>query len=186
MNFTVIFIILFVHLGISLVHALQTEDHLPTDGDKLFESGRFHEDALANELARHRRALEIISSFRGEITEDMPSGHTQIVWNPRAMPRLLKVKTDDYGMTIGEDEDDDDDDDDSSDEGEETKFACNKMPNRPQSDNKSWCCNSNEGRRCVPQLDTSNMEKKEWMAIIALHKLIMVVRGKNSDGDSQY
>ncbi|KAF5675019.1 hypothetical protein FHETE_2770 [Fusarium heterosporum] len=185
MKFTIVFLILFVHLGISLVHALEAKDHLPTDGDKIFEGGRFHEDALANELARHRRALEIISSFKGEITEDMPSGHTQIVWNPRALPRLQKVKTDDYSTGIGEDEDDDED----AEEGEETKVTCNKMPDRPQSDNKSWCYNPNKERRCVPQLDntqTSKTEKKEWMAMFALQKLAIVVKGKNSDGDSQY
>ncbi|KAM0338939.1 hypothetical protein ACHAPU_011135 [Fusarium lateritium] len=163
----------------------ESKEHLPTHGDKMFESGLFHEDALANELARHRRALEIISSFKGEITEDMPSGHTQIVWNPRAMPRLQKVKTEDYSTRMGDGEYYDNDDQEAE-EGEETKFIYNKMPNRPQSDNKSWCDNYKEGRHCVPEPDASKMEKKEWMAMAALHELLMAVKGKNGDGDNQY
>jgi hypothetical protein len=53
--------------------------------------------------ACHRQALEIISSPKGEFTEEMASGHTDLVVNPRVMPKLT-VETTDSTLGMFEDE----------------------------------------------------------------------------------
>lgn len=53
--------------------------------------------------ACHRQALEIISSPKGVFTEEMASGHTDLVINPRVMPKLT-VETKDSTLGMFEDE----------------------------------------------------------------------------------
>ncbi|CAJ0546282.1 Ff.00g097550.m01.CDS01 [Fusarium sp. VM40] len=70
-----------------------------------------HMSMIDHAEACHRQALEIISSPKGVFTEEMASGHTDLVVNPRVMAKLI-VETMNSTLSTLEDEFGDDEEDD--------------------------------------------------------------------------